>query len=235
MRISRPNNYKDRPIIKGIYRIKSPTNKVYIGQTTDVHKRYAAYSYDTKNAKQRKLYASLRKHGFYRHEFELIHELPSDVSSNILDCYEDFYMNIYKDCGFELMNIRGAGSKGAFSEETKRKISASKLGKKLSPEHKATVSNHNKERAKTKIGLFYCSLGGRANKGLKRSKKGCEAIRIGKSNQPIICLSKDGVFIGEYISQAECARQLNLQQSKISLVILGERPHHKGFIFKNKL
>ncbi len=55
----------------GIYKIISPTGKIYIGQSVDIEKRFS--SYRTLNCKdQSKIYNSLNKYGAINHVFEVL-------------------------------------------------------------------------------------------------------------------------------------------------------------------
>ena len=57
----------------GIYRIISPTGRVYVGQSVDTEKRFSFYrSIACKS--QPKLYRSLLKYGHESHVFEVIKE-----------------------------------------------------------------------------------------------------------------------------------------------------------------
>jgi group I intron endonuclease len=57
----------------GIYKITSPSGKVYIGQAIDIERRWNQYRrLGCKN--QSKLYASLNHYGFEAHTFEIIME-----------------------------------------------------------------------------------------------------------------------------------------------------------------
>jgi group I intron endonuclease len=115
----------------GIYKITSPSGKVYIGQSWDIERRWRDHK-KSKWEKSRKLYSSFTSHGFEKHLFEIIHELPNDVTQDVLDNYEALYMACYRFCGIELLNIREAGSNGKLSDETKellRKCSTNKFKK----------------------------------------------------------------------------------------------------------
>ena len=57
----------------GIYKITSPTNKIYIGQSINLEKREDDYK-KLKCDKQPKLYNSLQKHGWEQHKFEIVEE-----------------------------------------------------------------------------------------------------------------------------------------------------------------
>ena len=59
----------------------------------------------------------------------IVHELPIDVTQEILNQYEIFYWKQYKDCGFKVMNVREPGSKGKHNSETKLKMSKPRLTK----------------------------------------------------------------------------------------------------------
>lgn len=72
--------------IVGIYKIVSPSGKVYIGQSGDIDKRFKTYS-NLQCKGQTLLYKSFIKYGVENHQFEIIHKLPKDVDQPILDSY----------------------------------------------------------------------------------------------------------------------------------------------------
>lgn len=107
--------------IIGIYKITSPSGKVYIGQSWNIRNRWKEYK-RTLAFSQPKLHSSLKKYGFHEHSLSVIHELPSDVSQEVMDNYERLYMELYTSCGIELLNIREGGSTGKLDKETIKKI-----------------------------------------------------------------------------------------------------------------
>jgi group I intron endonuclease len=135
----------------GIYKITSPSNKIYIGQSIDIDKRFKTYlRYSCKS--QPKLLASLNKYGSENHIYEII-EL---CNANELSIKEKYYVDLY-DSFNNGLNIRdGGGNSAKLSQEQKEKISKSltgvkhskerieanrkgQLGKKLSEEHKKKI------------------------------------------------------------------------------------------------
>lgn len=110
-----------------IYKITSPTQKVYVGQSVDVAVRWADYRRH-KAPKQAKLNASFRKHGVSAHGFEVLCELPEGTHQVIVDRHEQLFMDLYREAGYELLNLRHAGSKGRHSAESLAKLSRSKMG-----------------------------------------------------------------------------------------------------------
>lgn len=116
-----------------IYKIESPSGKVYIGQTWNYKRRMSRYR-NVSCKEQPKLYNSLLKYSADNHSFTIIHELPQDIEQHIVDTYEQLYIDQYRDCGIQLMNIREAGSHGKHSQESIEKLRKANLGKKYSDE-----------------------------------------------------------------------------------------------------
>lgn len=110
----------------GIYKITSPTGKVYIGQSRVVENRWRRHREANRKSK---LHSSLRKYGWRSHIFEIACELPFDINQDELNRIEQVYMDAYKDCGVELLNIKEAGSLGLFTDESKLKMSLAHKGK----------------------------------------------------------------------------------------------------------
>ena len=134
----------------GIYKIVNPNGKLYIGQSTNVEKRWRTYK--TLHCKgQIKLYNSLKKHGFENHKFEIIEEC--DV--NMLDKREIYWGEYYDVLGEMGLNCRLGNGKGKLSEETKQKISESNIGKegpwkgKKNEKYSEWMKNNNPFKGKT--------------------------------------------------------------------------------------
>jgi len=141
-----------------IYKITSPTGKIYVGQSWDWVKRKSVYKRKACKS-QVKLYNSLVKHGYDNHVIEIVHELPEDTDQLTLNLYEDFYLQQHKDCGFLTMNVRSAGSNGKLSPETIEKMRKSLTGRKIDIESvqkmlETRIRNNYKlsEETKRKIG-----------------------------------------------------------------------------------
>lgn len=109
----------------GIYKITSPSGKVNIGQSWNVERRIRHYHYPKGCPDQIKLHNSFKKHGVKNHTFEIIHELPDDVTQEVLNTYETLYWQLYIDAGSKMLNMREPGSNGKFLPETLKKMSES--------------------------------------------------------------------------------------------------------------
>ncbi len=133
----------------GIYVITSPTNKVYVGQSTNLKDRQRVYR-DAHCKGQPKLYSSLKKYGWTAHKFEVILPLKEDINQGQLNYWEQFFMDYYRQNGFELMNIREGGHNGKMSAETIEKIKLARIGEKRKPcseETKRKIGNANRGRS----------------------------------------------------------------------------------------
>lgn len=107
----------------GIYKITSPSGKIYIGQSRNISKRWNNYKYlSCKN--QTKLYNSFLKYGVEKHIFEILEICTEDI----LNSKEVEYVN--KIPKYLSLNIREAGDGKRMSEES-IKIIAEKHRKKI--------------------------------------------------------------------------------------------------------
>jgi group I intron endonuclease len=148
----------------GIYKITSPSGKVYIGQSWNIERRFKQYK-KSLCAKQIKLFNSIIKYGIEAHVFEIIHEFLEEIDQQILDDHEILYWNQYKNLGIDVLNTREPGKGGKHSEETKKLMSEWQIGKVLSSETKDKIS-------KSQIGRTAW------NKGLKHSQETKDKISL---------------------------------------------------------
>ena len=127
-------------LLCGIYKITSPSGRVYIGESKNIHSRWKSYK-NLSCKGQRKLLNSLKKYGVKNHIFEVIEECEFDE----LLCRERFWQDFY--CvitdGLNCRLTECGDSKGIFSEETKRKISESRIGISMSEETKQKIRDNH--------------------------------------------------------------------------------------------
>jgi len=105
-----------------IYKIISPSNKIYVGQSTNCDNRKIYYK--TLNCKgQPKLYHSLKKYGWENHIFEIIEYTDNP------DEREIYWISYYNSVENGLNCSLGGKGGGYKSTQTKQKISQSMKGK----------------------------------------------------------------------------------------------------------
>lgn len=135
----------------GIYKLTSPSGKVYIGQSWSIKKRFSYYKNPHHSKEQIKLHRSIKKYGFDNFKFKIIHLLPYDTSQKIMDEYEVLYWQLYKDCGVDMLNVKEPGSGGKHSEETKRKIGMASKGNKYALGNLNRLGMKHSQETKEKI------------------------------------------------------------------------------------
>lgn len=140
----------------GIYKITNPNGKVYIGQSINIEKRKRQYAQLQSCKNQKKLYASLVKHGFSTHSFEVIEECSVQELNTRERFWQDLYEVLDPKKGMNLKLTDTAQLKQVHSEETREKLSKANMGKTYTADTLQKMSE--------------------AKKGIKSPKKGIRTV-----------------------------------------------------------
>jgi len=219
--------------ICGIYRINSPTHKIYVGQSKNIMERMRQYKTGWSKG-QILLHRSICKYGWENHKFEIVCE----CEENELNDLEIFYIKKFDSFNNKNgLNLTSGGNSPKLSDETKKKIGKSKLnnkywvgrkhsdetknklriinkGKKLSDEHKKKIGAAMSKRKlsdehKRKIGL--------GNKGNKLSDETKKKISVA---------SKRKVFTDDYRKKLSVAskgrKHSNETKNKLRIINKGK-------------
>lgn len=198
------------PII-GIYKITSPSNRVYIGQSTNIIKRWKTYK-KIYCKKQIKLYNSLTRYTPENHSFEIIEECTTEQLNERETYWKQYYID---QLGWDkvLFCELYDNSTGPRSEEIKQKISKKLTGRKLSEKWKQKISSNSIGKkitwgdkiSKNKKGVIYSN---ERNIKIGEKNKG-----ISKNNKAVLQYDLKGNFIKKHTSQTEAARNININHS----------------------
>lgn len=135
----------------GIYKIQNKiNNKVYIGQAIDIEDRWRNHlsSLRTNTHTNTHLQNSFNCYGENAFIFSVIEECSIDALTQQEQFWIDYYGGVNSTKNY---NQRDAGSHGAHSEESKRKISESQKGIKKAPH---TISDEGRKAlSKAHIGI----------------------------------------------------------------------------------
>lgn len=217
----------------GIYKITSPSNKVYIGQSVNIEKRFTSYKrMYVKNQKQTKLYRSFLKHGVINHTFELIYEcLESELNH-----YERHYQELF-DClngGLNCVLTKTNDKSGKVSKETLKKMSEVSmgnqhwLGKKHTQESKDKISL-------SRIGVKYSD---EVNKSKGRKGRISNRKGIFSENHPrsvkVLQFDLNDNFIKEWSCLMDIKRELDYHIGNVSSCINGKLKTYRGYIWIRK-
>lgn len=231
-----------------VYKHIFPNNKVYIGITKNEPKKRWKNGYGYSTYKKSKIYSAIQKYGWENVKHEILFEnlTKEEAEQKEIELITQ-YKSTQKEYGYNISN--GGNHNGKHNEETKRKISISKKGTKLSDETKRKMSiskigkkhwNYGKKASmETKIKLSKSHLGQKAwNKGMKRCDfltkeqelnlmKLCREKNIGNkySCKPIICVETGTIYEG--IKDAYNKTKINF--SNISQVCNKKRKTAGGY------
>lgn len=191
------------PLI-GIYKITSPTNRVYVGQSIDIKLRWK--SYERMNCKsQPKLYRSLIKYGFDNHKLCVIKYCEIDELNYLERYYQDFYNCL--NHGLNSMLQESKEKTRVISKSTRLKMSESVKGGKhpmfglkgeLNPIYGVPKSSEHKEKLRV------------ANLGKKYS----DEVNAKKGSPGIT-----NPFYGKTHSNAQIRSYIVNQSNKVKVII----------------
>lgn len=210
----------------GIYKITSPSKKVYIGQSTDFDDRFRRYRL-SHCKEQPKLYNSLKKYGFKNHKFEIL--IECDVSE--LNDKERYFQDLYSSAGPKGLNCvltKSSDRSGKHSEDSieKMRIARSKRSKESIDKYiKTRTGCKVSEETKLKISN---SLKGK--KLSEETKCKMSIARIGSKNhksKKVICSVTKTI----YDSVAICERENNLPFNSLCNKLNGNRTNNTNFIY----
>lgn len=215
----------------GIYKITSPSGKIYIGQSVNIEKRFNQYKNLNKRGIGNYLYNSLKKYGWEYHKFEIIEE----CSIEQLNEREIHWINHYNSIENGL-NIKEGGIAGKHSDETKNIIRLKAIGRKFTDEQKQKISqskkghqyNLGKKHSPETKQKMKNSYKGEYNK--ERSNK----IKM-KNSKPVLQYDLEGNLIKEWNSQTEASKSLNINQPSISNCLKNKSKTAGGYVWKYKI
>jgi group I intron endonuclease len=193
----------------GIYKIESPSNKIYVGSSVNIEQRFRKYK--SLNCKsQTRLYNSFIKHGVENHKFSIITECKRED----LYQYENLYSNYYDVLGFNGLNCVIVGYDGVNQKRSLETIEKHRLkiiGKKQTIEHgnKKRIAMLGKKHKASSIEKM-------RNKQISETTR--EKLRA-KNKKQILNL-ESGIF---YESLNEASFAHNICKGNLSSMINGSR------------
>ena len=223
----------------GIYKITSPTKKIYIGQSVNIEKRIEKYK-GAHCKSQPILYSSLKKYGWINHKLEIL--CSCEISE--LNDKERYYQDLHNAMSVNGLNCRLTTTKdksGLSSEQTKAKQRISMkgllLGKKQSREQiekriksltgKKRTKEHKIHSSNIKLGYLNPMFGKKvkeSSKDLQREKLSGEFNYLTK----IILNVETGVF---YYGLNEASKSININKGVLWSKMVRSKVNKTSFIY----
>lgn len=167
----------------GIYKITSPSGKIYIGQSRCLKDRWVRYrKHHCKS--QPKLYNSFMKYGFNNHTFEIIERCIFEELNLRERFWQDHY-DVLGENGLNLVLVDSEDKPCVYSDDVKKKMSLAKAGMYFGEDNPFFGKTHTEEtRKKSSIAIKeYYKKNGIPNLGRKASeetKRKMRAHMLGK-------------------------------------------------------
>ena len=196
-----------------IYKIVSPTGRIYIGQTTNFVVRFKKYS-SFRCKTQVKLYRSLLKHGFENHKITII----EDCKKEDLNIRERYWQDFYNSSSKENLNCFLTGTDvlvRVISEETIKKYSEAQLNSPNSRKGKKHT-----EESKIKIRLA------RSRQIITEEHK--NKISKGSKSARLIFCTRTGVF---YDRMKDAALANGITANYLMCSLIGRNKNNKHLIY----
>jgi group I intron endonuclease len=177
----------------GIYKIISPTGKIYIGQSINIENRWKTYKRNDFRF-QTRLKNSIQKYGLEKHQFIILEQCDLDQLNN----RERYYQDLYDVLGPNGLNCRlttTSSKSGKNSVESNLKRSLTTIGIKKGP--RPDVSARNKIVHTGKIISEQHKEALRARKGIKKgpmSEEHKQKLRKPKTNTAKENMSKAWLY-----------------------------------------
>ena len=215
-----------------IYKITSPTDRLYVGQTKHFGRRINTYKYKIINDtgwKNAKIMNSLKKYGLDAHKLEIIEECEDCK----LNEREIFWIAELKTYCYEYpknMNMTRGGEGGGapwMHDIERRKNQSKSFTKEGNPFFGKTHTKEWRDRKSKEVSEYNKKTG----KVIPEwgAEKGRNVVR-----RQVICYDKSGVFLSEYKSLQAASDELNIHHSCISDSCSNKRTNAGGYIFRYK-
>lgn len=205
-----------------IYKITSPSGRVYIGKTYNLKGRKR--NYNVANCpKQKLLNPSLLKYGFSNHKFEIIEEFDSNIDFS--SGKEIFWIRTYMSNKHKYPEVNGLNlTDGGEGTPGKRGVSPKKGKPQWNEAHKKRIGL-------SKVGNK--NMLGKTHSNETRKKiAATRAIRYG--NTPILVYDLNMVFVAEFSSKREAHRGTGVSRNVINNNLRGVTLNTPKLIFKYK-
>jgi group I intron endonuclease len=212
----------------GIYKITSPSRRIYIGQSVDIDRRFAKYNSIENTKEQPALVRSFIKYGVINHIFEVIEKCEFKELNNRERYWQEFYDVLKYGLNCQLVSTDILPM--IVSEETKKKIGDGNRGKILSEKTKRKISENN---AKNMLGKKHKPEAIKKLRDFNLGKKLSEETKLKMSKLECRCrkiIDVETNIIYNSITEVSKLFNINLQRLRYFLQTYKQYENFKYYI-----
>lgn len=236
--------HKNKVVRIGIYKIESPTGRVYVGQSKDIRKRWMSYV-NLRCKSQPKLMNSFKKHGVRKHCFTILQECKVEE----LDDLEVFWGLHYKVLKHGNLNsiLGAAGVSKSYKTKVVKNLLPTTVTAKAVIQYTLngefvkewpSIADAARSLNINETGIQKCCKGLRCRYKnfiwrFKVNNK-IEGFKLSSPKKPIIQMDLKGNFIKEWPSAADASRDLGIPHRGINSCCNKTQATSKGYIWAFK-
>ena len=204
-----------------VYKITSPSGRIYVGSTIDFNRRMSYYK-KLHCKRQPKIHASLNKHGFDRHSVEILEVTTTDFLLK-----REHYWGMVYDV-LAKGNLNSALPKGdekypVVSEEVRLKIGRASKNRIVSEETRMKLSKASKGRKPSEEAIRRSIEARKGRKFSESHKRKLSEAKIGKAcicRRKIIFCFNSGVY---YEGLKEASKATIFNSKYLSMMLTGSK------------
>lgn len=212
-----------------IYILTSPSGKSYIGQTfRSIEKRFEAHQQKSSNCVA--IYRAIKKYGWGNFEKDYY-----ECSDEDLNFDEELLIREMETLAPDGYNLKTGGDSGRHSEESRQKMSESRLGEKnymygkTGEKHPSYGTKRSEEtrqkQSKAQLGIPMSEEAKQKLSEAKRGEKHPDSKRVYQ-------YARDGTFIESFASTGEAGRYLKKDGTSIAACARGAPKYKTAHGFK---
>src|SRR5436190_3412409 len=212
-----------------IYKITSPTNKLYVGKTYDLRKRINCHKHCAKKGSNIILHNSIRKYGWENHVLEVIEEVPDEqLNEREMFWIAELKTYCYDYPGQMNMTKGGEGQRSTWMHKTEqRKKQSERFTGKGNPFYGKNHSKEFLERKAKEVSEY------NKKHGIVVPQWGAEKGRL-EVIKPVLLYDKNGDFLKEFESYTDGGNFIGVKASRVWESISGRKSQCSGFHFREK-
>lgn len=226
----------------GIYKIASPTGRIYIGSSKDIVGRWRYYK-NLRCKEQRRLYLSLLKYGYENHAFEIVEICSITELFKRERHYGLLYNVLSKKTGLNCQIPGELENTIQFSSDYRKRRSKAFLGEKnpfFGKSHNEATKKHLSMIRKDRIphnkgicGVYKASEQAKENMsraqiGRKHSQDTLLKMKFSNKNLKVILNLITGIF---YDGGKEAANAMNYNYNNFKSKLNGSKRNNTDFVF----